>query len=306
MKLQGVLPVFHTPYHEDLRVDDKALLRQIDWLFERGVDGVVYAMVSEVLRHSDTERRAIAQLVCQHVKDRGAVVISVGAESTYQACELARHAQASGADGVMVIPPVSTAAGDDQLASYYGQIIEAISIPVVVQDASGYVGRPMSIAMQAGLFETYGSQVMFKPEAPPIGPRLSQLRDKTSGACGGAGGAPIFEGTGGVALVESFRRGVVGTMPGADLIEGIVALWKALHEGDEPRIYALSQPITALVAMLTGLDLFLAVEKHLLCRQGVFTNTLVRGPVGSTPDAESLAEIDRLFDQMMETVHQAV
>src|SRR5690606_13268330 len=108
---------------------------------------------------------------------------------------------------------------------------------------------------------------LFKPEATPIGPKLSALRDATSGK------ARVFEGTGGIALVDSYRRGIVGTMPGADLISGIVALWKALEAGDERRIYELSLPISSIVAIQNSLDAFLAVEKYLLVKQGVFRNT---------------------------------
>ena len=133
---------------------------------------------------------------------------------------------------------------------------------------------------------------MFKPEAAPIGPRLSQLRDATGGK------AKIFEGTGGIALLDSHRRGIVGTMPGADLIDGIVGLWRALEAGDEARAYRLSLPISSLVSLQQSLDAFLAIEKHLLVRQGIFRNTLVRGPVGYRLDEETRLEVDRLFDQI--------
>jgi 4-hydroxy-tetrahydrodipicolinate synthase len=59
-----------------------------------------------------------------------------------------KHAQRVGADAVMAIPPVSVILGEAELAGYYRRI-PTINIPVIVQDASGYVGRPMSIAMQA-------------------------------------------------------------------------------------------------------------------------------------------------------------
>ena len=51
--------------------------------------------------------------------------------------------------------------------------------------------------------------------------------------------------------------------------------------------------------MQTSLDAFLAVEKHLLVRQGIFKNTLVRGPVGFRLDDESKREVDRLFDRLI-------
>lgn len=38
-------------------------------------------------------------------------------------------------------------------------------------------------------------------------------------------------------------------MPGADLIKGMVALWRALEAKDEKRIYDISLPLSSLVAM---------------------------------------------------------
>jgi dihydrodipicolinate synthase/N-acetylneuraminate lyase len=103
-------------------------------------------------------------------------------------------------------------------------------------------------------------------------------------------------------LVDSFRRGIVGTIPGADLIRGIVPLWQALRSGDEARAYRLSLPISALVSLQTSLDAFLAVEKYLLVKQGVFSSTRVRGPVGFRLDEETRQEVDRLFDLVMAAV----
>jgi 4-hydroxy-tetrahydrodipicolinate synthase len=298
--LRGVLPVFQTPFLADERIEADTLAREIVWLYARGADGIVMAMVSEVLRLSSEERRELAELACRFGRQRGAVIISVGAESSKIAEHYARHAQDCGAAAVMAIPPVAVAAAEKELLAYYQRIINAIEIPVIVQDASGYVGRPMSIELHAKLLDDHGPQrVMFKPEATPIGPRLSALRDAT------ARRAAVFEGTGGIALVDSFRRGIVGTMPGADLIDGIVALWKALTAGDERRIYRISQPVSALVAMCNSLDAFLAVEKYLLVKQGVFRNTLVRGPVGYVLDDETRREVDRLFDLLSEALQTA-
>jgi 4-hydroxy-tetrahydrodipicolinate synthase len=199
-----------------------------------------------------------------------------------------------GADAVMAIPPVSIGIGESELLTYYTRIIEAIRIPVIVQDASGYVGKPMPIAMQARLLDEFGPErVQYKPEASPIGPKLSELRDATKGR------ARVFEGTGGIALVDSFKRGVVGTMPGADLIRGLVPLWQALEAGDAEKADRIHGPLSALISMQTSLDGFLAVEKHLLKRQGIFINTLVRGPVGFKLDAETTREVERQFDRMI-------
>ena len=86
-------------------------------------------------------------------------------------------------------------------------------------------------------------------------------------------------------------------MPGMDLLDGIVALWRALQAGNELRIYELSLPISALiyVQIQGGLDGFLSIEKYLLKKRGIFHNTLQLQPCGWQPDPETLAEVDRLF-----------
>ncbi len=292
--LRGVLSVFQTPWLEDETLDLETLEQEIAWLYDCGANGIVMAMVSETLRLDTDEREALAAAACRFGKERGVVVISVGAESSKVAERYAKHAEGVGADAVMAIPPVSIGIGEGELLAYYTRIIEAVRLPVIVQDASGYVGKPMPIAMQARLLEEFGPErVQYKPEASPIGPKLSELRDATKGR------ARVFEGTGGIALVDSFKRGVVGTMPGADLIRGLVPLWKALEAGDAEKADRIHGPLAALVSMQTSLDGFLAVEKHLLVRQGIFKNTLVRGPVGFKLDAETTREVERQFDRMI-------
>ena len=293
--LAGVLAVFQTPYHADESIDFDTLGEEIDWLFQHGVDGIVMAMVSEVLRLSGEERDQIAAFVCGAARSKGSTVISVGAESSHVAVELARRAESHGADALMAIPPVTVAAGEQELERYYGSLLEAVAIPVVIQDASAYVGKMIPLELQARLLEKWGPErVHFKPEAVPLGPRLSALRDATDGK------ARVFEGSGGVALVDSYRRGITGTMPGADLVQGIVPLWKALVAGDEARTYQMSLPLASLSVLQTSLDAYLAVEKHLLVRQGVFKNTVVRGPVGYQLDDETRSEVDRLFDRLLD------
>lgn len=288
--LQGVLPVFQTPYHDDESIDFPTLEREIAWLFDRGADGIVMAMVSEVLRLSGGERRDLAEHACRYAQGRGAVVISVGAESGLLAQRYAQHAESVGATAVMAIPPISTALGEDELRGYYARILNAVELPVIVQDASGYVGRPMSIELQAGLLNEFGDRVMFKPEANPIGPRLTALNEATDGR------ARVFEGTGGIALVESYRRGIAGTMPGADLIETLVAIWRALGRNDMETINRLHPLLCSMISLQTSLDAFIAIEKYLLVKQGIFLNANVRGPVGYHLDEQTRAEVDRLFE----------
>ena len=161
--------------------------------------------------------------------------------------------------------------------------------------ASGYVGKAIPLQVYVQLLDRYGPEkIVFKPEASPIGPNLSALRDATSGL------ARIFEGSGGILLVDSYRRGIAGTMPGMELLDGIVALWRALQHGDDEAVYRIYYPICAIVALQlqAGLDGFLAIEKDLLVKRGIFPSAHRRKPYSWDLDPETAAEVDRLFTRL--------
>jgi 4-hydroxy-tetrahydrodipicolinate synthase len=292
--LHGVLPVLHIPYREDEEIAYDVLGAEIDYVYAQGAQGIVFALASEILRLTDEERKRVAGFLVEANQDRGSVTISVGADSTFAALQFAKHAESVGATALMAIPPLSRALSEAELRGYYGAILEAVSLPLVVQDASAYVGKPMSVAFQASLWQEYGDRVLFKPEANPVGPVISALRAATQDR------AQIFEGSGGMMLAENYRRGIAGTMPGCDLLDAVVALWCALEEGNEERVYALSPLIASLLVLASGLDGFLVIEKHLMARRGIFKNTHVRGPLSFTLDAATTQEVDRLFDRLQD------
>lgn len=290
--LRGVLPIVHTPFTTDNQIDTVSLQREIDWAFSIGADGMGTGMVSELLRLRIDERLQLTEWIVQYAKGRGAVFAGVGAESTEQATLLAKAAKRAGCDAVMAPPPMTTRSSRAGLLDYYCGIADATDLTVIVQDASGYVGQAIPLDLYVELLERYGDdKIVFKPEANPIGPNLSALRDAT------AGRAKIFEGSGGIALVDSFRRGIVGTMPGMEFLDGIVALWKALQSGDDATAYRIYLPICALVALQlqAGLDGFLAIEKYLLVKRGLFTTDVRRQPYNWELDQETASEVDRLF-----------
>lgn len=299
-RLHGVLAVMLTPFTPDRQIDAARLQREVDWAFAAGADGVVVAMLSEILRLSKRARRELASLVCEAAQDRGFTVISVGAQTATEAVEFAQHAEELGASAVMAIPPVAASLGNVATENYFAKIANSVSIPLIVQDGSHYVGTPIDLGVYLNLFERFGAdRIFFKPEARPLGPNVSKLRDATDGA------ARIFQGSGGVNLVDCYRRGIAGTMAGVDQLDAIVALWDALEAGDEERIYQLSLPMSAFAALRlqAGVDGFLAIEKHILMKRGIFENTIQLPPIGWQLDPETQAEVDRLFERLQSVIH---
>jgi len=294
-KIEGILPIIHTPFRADDEIDVDSLKREIDFVYSYPCNGFGLAMASELLRLTKDERVETTSLLADLNRQRGVVIISVGAESTKEAIFYGRHAERAGCDAIMAIPPISSAMPESALEHYFDSLAEEINLPLIIQDASGYVGRPIPMDLCVKLLDKYGGdKILFKPESSPLGPNLSLLRDATQGR------AKIFEGSGGISLVDSYRRKIAGTMPGCDLLDGVVALWEALEKGDDQRIYSLFFPICAIVAIQAqaGLDGFLAIEKYILRKKGIFTSTKRRTPYTWELDKETEQEIDRLLLQL--------
>jgi len=292
-QLAGVFNVISTPLDNSDEIDQKILKQEIDWLIKCGSNGAVLAMVSEVLRFSAAERRVQWQLSLEYLSARIPLVVSVGAESAAIAVGLAKDAQKDGATAVMATPPSAFVASADEVKNYYQRIIEAVDITVIVQDASNYLGAPIELDTYVELIDKYGDErVQFKPEAKPVKDRLEQLNKISSNR------ARVFEGQGGIDLLDTHPLGVKGTMPGAEVPWAIVGLWKALENKDLITAQAIHTPLAKLISYQTTLDAYVAVEKYLLVKQEVFVNTNQRGPVGFKLDQETKNKIDLAYSEL--------
>jgi 4-hydroxy-tetrahydrodipicolinate synthase len=91
-------------------------------------------------------------------------------------------------------------------------------------------------------------------------------------------------------------------MPGAEVPWAIVALWNALERKDLVTAKAIHTPLAKLISFQTTLDAYVAVEKYLLVKQGIFSNTNQRGPVGFKLDQETKGKIDLAFNELVSAV----
>ncbi len=295
---RGVYSVVQTPLDENDNIDQAIFKREIDWLIECGVKGLVLAMVSEVMRFSADERRLQWQSALKIINKRVPLIVSVGAESTAIAISLAKSAQADGATALMATPPAIFPATSDEIYTYYSEIIEAVKIPLIVQDASNYMGQPLDLELYGNLIEKYGTErVQFKPEAKPVKERAAALQEIANGQ------ARIFEGQSGIDLLDTHPLGLVGTMPGGEIPWAIIKLWNALESNDLELAKSIHNLVSQLVAFQQNIDGYVAVEKYLLVKQGIFESVRQRGPVRTILSSEVKIEIDQIFEKLVKMVN---
>ncbi|MFF9028693.1 dihydrodipicolinate synthase family protein [Streptomyces iakyrus] len=293
--ITGVLPVILMPYTEQGTIDEEDFLAQTEHMFDVGCDGFVVGQVSEVLRLTHAERLRVAELCAKAATGRGVSVMSTGAETAEAAIGYSRHAQSAGVDALLVMHPATVGLGDEEMVDYYRRIITSVDIPVIVHHAKSLAKVPLSVAAQAQLLEEFGEdRVLFKPEAQPTPPRVSQLRDATGGR------ARIFEGDGGMMLLDCHRRGLVGTIPATEIAEIVVVLWRLLEEGRRAEAERIGHPLSYLMChMMNSTDYYLSIAKRFLKERGIVKNTIIRGPSRHVLDEETWTEVRHTYENLL-------
>ncbi|MBT2406342.1 MULTISPECIES: dihydrodipicolinate synthase family protein [unclassified Streptomyces] len=295
-QVKGVLPVILMPYTEGgAAIDEEDFLAQADHIFAAGCDGFVVGQVSEVLRLTHEERLQVAELSAKAAQGRGISVMSTGAESPEAAVAYSRHAQQVGVDALLVMHPATIPLGDDGMVEYYSAVIESVDIPVIIHHAKSLAKQPLSIEAQVRLLEQYGEErVLFKPEAQPTPPRVSQLRDATGGR------ARIFEGDGGMMLLDCHRRGLAGTIPATEVAEIVFTFWQLLEQGRRAEAERIGHGLSYLMChMMNSTDYYVAIAKRLLKERGIVKSTHVRGPSRHILDDETWTEVHSTYFNLL-------
>ncbi len=150
---QGSIPALVTPMRNG-SIDEDAFRGFIDWQIREGSSGVVpVGTTGESPTLSHDEHRRVVEL-CIEVADRRVPVIAgAGSNSTSEACELAKHAEEAGADGVLVVTPYYNKPSQGGLYEHYRQVAGSITIPLIIYNIPPRSVIDMSVETMARLFK---------------------------------------------------------------------------------------------------------------------------------------------------------
>lgn len=139
----GIYIPLITPYNADGSVDYAGLARATKFVLDKGADGI-YACggSAEFTLLTTEERKRCLETIIENAN--GAEVIAhVGAASTAEAVELARHAAKVGADMLSAVAPYYYGYSFAQVKAYFHAIAHATDLELMVYNASQ--GRAYSL-----------------------------------------------------------------------------------------------------------------------------------------------------------------
>ena len=290
--LAGVFPIAPTPFSEAGDLDLEGQRRVLDCVIDQGVDGVcILANYSEQFALSDVERDTLLDLCLEHVAGRVPVIVTCSHFSTRLAVERARRAEAAGARMVMLMPPyhgASLRADDAGVYEFFARVAEAVSVPIMVQDAP-LSGVTLSVSLLARLARELGRVRYFKIEVPGTAAKLRALLEAAGPAIAGP-----FDGEESITLMADLDAGATGTMPSAllpDLIRPILEHHRAGRRAVASAQYARILPLVNFENRQCGLR----ATKAVMAEGKVIRSEAVRHPLTPlTPAARAgLLELAR-------------
>ncbi len=285
----GVVPILVTPFTDAGQIDVEAQLRVVDHLWANGArQGFgAFGNAGEGYALMPGERRTLLDAIVRHLDGRAPVIAGIGATGTAAAVEACREAEGQGAAGLMVLPPYYLRPDGDGLLFFYGAISDAVSVPIMVQDAPMLSQVPMPPALLARLGREVEQVEYVKVEAPPTAPKI------TATAAAASGSLTLFGGLNCQFLIEEQQRGAAGTMPASDMTWVFCSIWSDLERGRTEAAWSTFQRALPLIRYELQPGLGVSAVKHNLVHCGVLESAAVRHPTREL-DAEGLRELAAL------------
>lgn len=243
-RLYGVFTALVTPFR-DGTVDVAAFEALVERQVAAGVAGLVTAGTTgeaATLRQDE-----IDDLVARTVRiARGKVVVlaGVGTNDTHATMEKTRHAEAAGADGLLVVTPYYNKPTQAGLLAHYGAVAGATGLPVMLYSVPGRCGIEIAADTCARLAERNANVVAIK-EAGGSVERVTRIRR----ACGRD--FPIHSGDDALTL-PFLAAGAMGVTSVVSNVapQGMVALVDAWRRGDAAAALARHEELAELTEML--------------------------------------------------------
>ncbi|MBW9223331.1 4-hydroxy-tetrahydrodipicolinate synthase [Methanothermococcus sp. SCGC AD-155-E23] len=172
--MEGVFPAIVTPFKNNA-VDYQGLKRNIDFLIENGVSGIVtVGTTGESPTLSYEEHIKVVEKTVEFVDGRVEVIAGTGSNSTREAIELSRSARDVGADALLLVAPYYNRPTQEGLKRHFLKVAESVDLPIVLYNIPSRTGVDIAPETVKFLYEECSNIVAIK-EANPDLSRVSEI-----------------------------------------------------------------------------------------------------------------------------------
>ncbi len=148
----GSIVALITPFRNG-KVDEKKIKEIIEFQIKNGTSGIVpCGTTGESATLSTAEHERVIEITVEKVNKRVPVIAGTGSNSTEEAINLTKHAQACGANASLQVAPYYNRPTQKGLYEHFKAIAEAVDIPIVLYNIASRTGvniEPETIAKLA-------------------------------------------------------------------------------------------------------------------------------------------------------------
>jgi 4-hydroxy-tetrahydrodipicolinate synthase len=225
----GSLVALATPMLDDETVDWSALEQLVAHHLEAGTHGIVaVGTTGESATLSHDEHRGVVRFVVDKVANRIPVIAGAGSNSTREALELTQFAKEAGADAALLVAPYYNKPTQEGLYQHFRTVAEQVHLPQILYNVPGRTGCNLDVSTVERLSHL-STVVGIKDATGDIGRAMSLVRQ-----CGDR--LDVLSGEDGVALPLMLvgGKGVISVT--ANVAPGAMAnMCDAALAGDLPR-----------------------------------------------------------------------
>lgn len=291
MDIQGICPIAPAVFDAEGRVDIPGYRRCLEGMIRLGADALtLFGIAGEYykLDHDEEERLLDATVAVCRAHGIPSIVSNTR-HATEVAVPWARRIAAAGADCMMVLPPFFLKPAGPALFDHLDAVCAAVDLPVMLQYAPDQTGVAIAPEAMAALARRHANLRYFKIECKPPGAYIARLRPMLDRD------RRIFVGNAGFQMVEGFRRGAAGVMPGPSMVDVYRKIWDGLREGRDADAQSLHDRLNALLNHIRqDVEMIIHYEKEILRRRGLTECAYCRRP-GFVPDPVADALFETLY-----------
>ena len=141
---EGAIPALITPFTKDNRIDREGLRRNIAFVEEGGVAGIVpCGTTGESATLSALEHEEVIDIAVECAKVP--VIAGTGSNNTEEALQFTKHAADAGVDFVLLISPYYNKPNSAGLLAHFRKIAEAVDIPMILYNVPSRTGQDMPV-----------------------------------------------------------------------------------------------------------------------------------------------------------------
>jgi 4-hydroxy-tetrahydrodipicolinate synthase len=143
--LAGYIPDLPTPFDDNDRIDLTAFARLCERQIEAGVSAIVVGETTgEASTLTPAEHDTIVRAAVEIAKGRVRVIAGAGSNSTSQAIELTRRAEAAGVDAVLSVVPYYNKPMQSGIRAHFQAIAEQTTLPIILHDTPSRTVRELA------------------------------------------------------------------------------------------------------------------------------------------------------------------